>query len=215
MIKKKLNQAGLRLTSQRLKIAEILFSGPPKHFTAEHVYEIIQKQNLNISRGEFLPSVTLSGNISSQEDTNRTNQSGEKLTNTNSTPETRSILIEQKIFSGFSNYNNLKKSQLELEYAKYELIKLEQEVILSAATAYYNLGYNFKNLQFNQLNVDLFERQVESDRSRLERGEISLTDFAQSESSLAGAQAKLITARNELISGKKNFQKIIGSKSPD
>ena len=49
MIKQKLNQAGLRLTSQRLRIAEILFSGPPKHFTAEHVYEIIQKQNLNIS----------------------------------------------------------------------------------------------------------------------------------------------------------------------
>ena len=173
------------------------------------------KQGVNISRGEFLPSVTISGNVSSQEDTGRTNQSGESLADLNSTPETRSVLIEQKIFSGFSNYNNLKKSQLELEYAKYELIKLEQEVILSAATAYYNLGYNFKNLEFNQLNVDLFERQVENDRSRLERGEISLTDFAQTESSLAGAQAKLITARNELISGKKNFQKIIGSKSPD
>ena len=173
------------------------------------------KQDVNISRGEFLPSVTISGNISSQEDTNRTNQSGETLTDLNSTPETRSVLVEQKIFSGFSNYNNLKKSQLELEYAKYELTKLEQEVILSAATAYYNLGYSFKNLEFNQLNVDLFERQVESDRSRLERGEISLTDFAQSESSLAGAQAKLITSRNELISGKKNFQKIIGSKSPE
>ena len=79
------------------------------------------KQDVNISRGEFLPSVTISGNISSQEDTNRTNQSGETLVNTNSTPETRSVLVEQKIFSGFSNYNNLKKSQLELEYAKYEL----------------------------------------------------------------------------------------------
>ena len=165
------------------------------------------KQDVNISRGEFLPSVTISGNISSQEDSNRTNQSGEKLADLNSTPETRSVLVEQKIFSGFSNYNNLKKSQLELEYAKYELTQLEQEVILSAARAYYNLGYNFKNLEFNQLNVDLFERQVESDRSRLERGEISLTDFAQSESSLAGAQAKLITARNDLISGKKKLSK--------
>ena len=87
--------------------------------------------------------------------------------------------------------------------------------MLDAAKAYYNLGYNFKNADFNESNVDLFERQVESDRSRLERGEISLTDFAQSESSLAGAQAKLITARNELISGKKNFQKIIGSNAPE
>jgi len=173
------------------------------------------KQDVNVSRGEFLPSITLSGDIASQEDTGRTNQSGESLVDLNSTPESGSVLIEQKIFDGFSNYNNLKKSQLKLEYAKFELNKLEQEVILSAAKAYYNLGYNFKNLEFNQSNVELFERQVESDKSRLERGEISLTDFAQSESSLAGAQAKLITARNELISGQKNFQKIIGSKSPE
>jgi len=173
------------------------------------------KQDVNISRGEFLPSITLSGDASTQKDTNRVNQSGTSLQDTHSSPESRSVLVEQKIFDGFSNYNNLKKSQLKLEYAKFELNKLEQEVILSAAKAYYNLGYNFKNLEFNQSNVELFERQAESDRARLERGEISLTDFAQSESSLAGAQAKLITAINELISGQKNFQKIIGLKAPE
>ena len=166
-----------------------------------------EKQDVNISKGDFLPSVTLSGDAGSQKDTNRKNQSGSSLQDTNSTPENRSVLIEQQIFSGFSNYNNLKKSKLEYEFAKFELNKLEQEVILSAAKAYYNLGYNAKNLEFNQSNVELFERQVESDRSRLERGEISLTDFAQSESSLAGAAAKLITARNELISGQKKLSK--------
>ena len=166
-----------------------------------------EKQDVNISRGDFLPSVTLSGDAASQKDTNRKNQSGTSLQDANATPENRSVLIEQQIFSGFSNYNNLKKSKLEYEFAKFELNKLEQEVILSAAKAYYNLGYYSKNLEFNQSNVELFERQVESDRSRLERGEISLTDFAQSESSLAGAAAKLITARNELISGQKIFRK--------
>ena len=63
--------------------------------------------------------------------------------------------------------------------------------------------------------MDLFERQVEYDNARVQKGEVSLTDLAQSESSLAGAAAKLITARNELISGQKNFQKIIGLKAPD
>ena len=173
------------------------------------------KQDVNISRGEFLPSVTLSGDKATQQDTKRTNTSGVSLQDTNSTPESRSVVVEQKIFDGFGNYNNLKKSKLKLEYAKFELNKLEQEILLSAAEAYYSLGYNFKNFEFNQSNVELFERQVESDRFRLERGEISLTDFAQSESSLAGANAKLITASNELISGKKNFQKIIGSESPE
>ena len=197
-----------------LKILSEAFQNNSK-LNAERASLNAAKQDVNVSRGEFLPSITLSGDIASQEDTARTNQSGESLADINSTPESGSVLIEQKIFDGFSNYNNLKKSQLKLEYAKFELNKLEQEVILSAARAYYNLGYNFKNLEFNQSNVELFERQAESDRSRLERGEISLTDFAQSESSLAGAQAKLITAKNELISGQKNFQKIIGSKVPE
>ncbi len=174
-----------------------------------------EKQDVNISRGEFLPSITLSGDSATQKDTNRKNQSGVSLQDTHSNPESRSVLVEQKIFDGFSNYNNLAKSKLEFEFAKFKLNKLEQEIILSAAKAYYDLGYSFKNLEFNQSNVELFERQVESDRSRLERGEISLTDFAQSESSLAGARAKLITASNELISGKKNFQKIIGSMPPN
>ncbi len=173
-----------------------------------------EKQDVNISRGEFLPSITLSGDAATQKDIKRKNQSGVSLQDTESTPESRSVLVEQKIFEGFTNYNNLAKSKLEFKHAKFELNKLEQEVILSAAKAYYNLGYNFKNLEFNQSNVELFERQIENDRARLERGEISLTDFAQSESSLAGAQAKLITATNELISGKKNFQKIIGSLAP-
>jgi len=173
------------------------------------------KQDVNISRGEFLPSITLSGDTATQQDTDRINQSGESLADTDSTPKSRSVLVEQKIFDGFGNYNTLQKSKLELEYAKFELNKLEQEVLLSAAEAYYTLAYNFKNLEFNQLNFELFERQVESDRSRLERGEISLTDFAQSESSLAGAQAKLITSTNELVSRKKSFQKIIGSKAPE
>ena len=173
------------------------------------------KQDVNISRGDFLPSVTLSSDKATKKDYDRTDLSGTSLQDTNSTPESKSVLVEQKIFDGFGNYNNLKKSKLKLEYSKMELNKLEQETLLSAAEAYYNLGYYFKNFEFNQSNVELFERQVESDRSRLERGEISLTDFAQSESSLAGAQANLITASNELVSGKKNFQKIIGSNAPE
>ena len=61
------------------------------------------KQDVNISRGDFLPSITLSGDASSQKDTNRIDQTGSSLQDTNSTPENRSVLVEQQIFSGFSN----------------------------------------------------------------------------------------------------------------
>ena len=91
------------------------------------------KQDVNISRSDFLPSITISGDKATQKDTKRTNHSGEHLQDTNSTPETRSVSIEQKIFDGFGNYNNLKKSKLKLEYAKFELNKLEQEVLLKCS----------------------------------------------------------------------------------
>lgn len=62
------------------------------------------------------------------------------------------------------------------------------------------------------MNIDLLERQVETDQNRLEKGEINLTDLAQSEASLAGARAELIAAQNDLVTSRANFEKIIGEK---
>ena len=71
---------------------------------------------------------------------------------------------------------------------------------------------NRKKVNINLSNIDLLERQVETDQNRLEKGEISLTDLAQSESSLAGATAQLISAQNDLVTSKANFEKVIGKK---
>ena len=49
------------------------------------------------------------------------------------------------------------------------------------------------------------ERQVETDQARLERGQITLADLAQSESSLAGAKANLIKGQTEFLASKINF----------
>ena len=56
----------------------------------------------------------------------------------------------------------------------------------------------------------MLERQVETDRSRLERGQIALADLAQSEASLAGAKAKFIQSKNEITTNKLNYENIIG-----
>ena len=61
----------------------------------------------------------------------------------------------------------------------------------------------------------MFERQVETDSSRLQKGEITLTDLAQSESSLAGSNAKFIAAKNQLLIAKSNFERIIGLTAPN
>ena len=63
------------------------------------------KQNKNINRSEFLPSITITGNQTSSTSTNRTNQSGANLADTNLDSESRTISLEQKIFTGFKGVN--------------------------------------------------------------------------------------------------------------
>ena len=119
------------------------------------------KQSRNISRSEFLPSITVSGNQSSSTSTNRTNQSGAILADTNSGSESKTVSVEQKIFSGFKGLNTYKKSELETKKANLSLRKVKQKTILDSASAYFDLIFKLKNEKFNLSNVNLFERQEE------------------------------------------------------
>ena len=172
------------------------------------------KQSKKISRSEFLPSLTIEGNQTSTTSTNKVSQSGGALSDSNLDTESKSITLEQKIFSGFKGINTFKKSELETKKASLELKKVEQQTILDTASAYFDLIYKSKSEIFNLSNVNLLERQFESDNARLQKGEITLTDLAQSESSLAGANADLIKAKTEFFSSKSNFERVIGEKVP-
>ncbi|MBD1150550.1 TolC family protein [Pelagibacterales bacterium SAG-MED29] len=172
------------------------------------------KENINISRSEFLPSISLSGDQSSSQSTNKTNSSGSNLPDSNLDTETTTVSIDQKIFQGFKGYNLLKKSELESRQADFKLKQTEQQTILDTISAYFDFIFKTKNEEFNLSNVNLFERQVESDSARLQKGEITLTDLAQSESSLAGANANLIKAKTELLASKTSFERVIRVKAP-
>lgn len=172
------------------------------------------KQEKNISKSEFLPSITISGDQISTTSTGRVNQSGAKMTDTNLDSENKTISLEQKIFSGFKGLNTFKKSELETKKANLELKEVEQKTILDTAFAYYDLIYKSESERFNISNVNLFERQVESDNARVQKGEITLTDLAQSESSLAGANANLIKSKTELLSSITNFERVTREKAP-
>ncbi len=158
------------------------------------------------SVSEFLPSVTISGYVSDQENT-KTGGS-----DSNFKPSEQSMTVEQKIFQGGSGVANFMKKKHGQTLGEFKLKKVEQEILLEAAKVHTELLLNKNKVNINLINIDLLERQVETDQNRLEKGEINLTDLAQSESSLAGATAALITAQNDLVISKANFEKIIGKK---
>ena len=159
------------------------------------------------SDSEFLPSVTISGYVSEQDNTGDSDSNFE--------PSEQSMKIEQKVFQGFGGIANLKKKKYGYNIAEFKLKKIEQEILLAAAEAHADLLLSKKKVSINLINIDLLERQIETDQNRLDTGEINLTDLAQSESSFLGGKAELIAAQNDLVTSTANFEKIIGKKAPN
>ena len=170
----------------------------------------ISEQELKISMSSYLPSVTLSGSKSSEDTNKLTNQNVTDATISDVDPTVQSLTITQTLID-FGRGAELSKSKIGIELAKAKLLKKEQEILYKSIEAYTGLISANEKLKINRSNVNLLDRQVETDRIRLERGNISLSDVAQSESSLAGAQAKLIQAENDFLTSKLNYENVIGT----
>mgnify|MGYP001418077964 CR=1 FL=1 len=174
----------------------------------------VSEQDLKISRSEYLPSASITSS-KSQEDTNKlTNQSGADATINDVDPLTTSIKIEQTLID-FGRGADYKKKKIGIDLAKQKLLKKEQEIIFKAIEAYSGLVLAIEIENINKQNLDLKISQVRTDKIRLERGQIKVSDYAQSESALAGAEAQYIQAKNEVVTSRLIYENVIGNISDE
>ena len=169
----------------------------------------VSKKDLRISKGDYLPSASITGSKSKEETNKLTNQGGGDASIADVDPLTTSIKIEQTLID-FGRDAEYKKKKIGINLAEAKLLKKEQDILYKAIEAYSGLILANEKLTINQRNLNLLERQVETDKVRLESGQITVSDLAQSESSLAGAQAQFIQAKNEIVTNKLNYENIIG-----
>jgi len=103
---------------------------------AERANMRASKEEKRESISEFLPSVTVSGYVSEQDNT--------RGSESNFKPSEQSLEIEQKIFQGFSGVSNLRKKMFGENLAEFKLKKVVQETLLAAAKAHADLLLNKK-----------------------------------------------------------------------
>ncbi len=167
------------------------------------------EEDINISKADYKPTISLSGSKSIENTNKLTNQSGGDATINDADPFTTSIKLEQTLLD-YGRDLTLEKNITALDLAKAKLIKKEQDILHSAVDAYTNLILAREKQNINRKNLNLLRRQVENDKIRRDRGQITNTDLAQSESSLAGAQAQFTQAKSDLLIAKLTYENIIG-----
>jgi outer membrane protein len=169
----------------------------------------VSEQDINISKADYKPSLTLSGSKSFENTNTLKNQNGGTATKNDVDPFTTSIKLEQTILDYGRDFT-LEKNIAALDLARAKLTKKEQEVLHDAINAFTNSILAREKLSINSKNLNLLIRQVENDKIRRDRGQITNTDVAQSEASLAGAQAQFVKSKSDLLISKLNYENIIG-----
>ncbi len=169
----------------------------------------VAKQELKISKSDYFPTATITTS-KSKEDTNKlTNQSGSDATISDVDPLNTSVKLEQTLID-FGRGADYTKNKIGIELSEAQLLKKEQLIFYKVIEVFSEVISSEEKLKINQKNLSLLQRQVENDKIRLERGQITISDLSQSESSLAGARAQFIQAKNDFVTSKLNYENVIG-----
>ena len=100
----------------------------------------------------------------------------------------------ETVFDGYQTINRIRTAETQVMGAREQLRNTEQNTLLSGVTAYMNVLEDTAILDLDNNNVQVLQEQLRETRDRFTVGEVTRTDVAQAEASLASAQAIALSA---------------------
>ena len=120
------------------------------------------------------------------------------------------LIATQNLFNGNRTLNGVRQAEFIFLGRGYSLRDTEQNVLLNGATAYMNVLRDTAILDLRKNNIIVLEEQLRQTRDRFIVGEVTRTDVAQAELSLASARSDYFTAQANLQTSIATYRQIIG-----
>ena len=163
----------------------------------------------------YRPKITVTGSGGEQTSstTSKTVQAGVGTWSTLSgynSPASVGATITQTLYNGFQTANKTRQAESAVLAARATLRVTEQTVLLNAATAYMNLLRDSAILDLQRRNVEVLQEQLRQTRDRFNVGEVTRTDVAQSESSLAAGRSQVLLAQANYTASVATYRQVIG-----
>ena len=163
------------------------------------------KVSVNASGGEqSLSTTTKTSGIVPGTPTTYLTQSGYNA------PYGAGATISQTLYNGFQTANRTRVAESQVFAARETLRNTEQQVLLSAATAYMNLLRDTAILDLQRRNVEVLQEQLRQTRDRFNVGEVTRTDVAQAELSLAAGRSQVLSAEATYTASLATYRQVIG-----
>src|SRR6201991_1824586 len=127
------------------------------------------------------------------------------------TPHAVGITAQQTLFNGYQTATRTRQAEAQVSAGRATLAVTEQTVLLNAATAYMNLLRDAAILDLQRRNVEVLQEQLRQTRDRFNVGEVTKTDVAQAESSLAQGRSQVLSAEATYTASVATYRQVIGS----
>ena len=128
-------------------------------------------------------------------------------------PSSYGITATQTLFNGFQTANKTRQAESQVFAARETLRTSEQNVLLSAVTAYMNLLRDSAIFDLQKRNVEVLQEQLRQIRDRFNVGEVTRTDVAQSESRIAAGRSQVLSAEANYKTSAAIYRQVIGSEA--
>ncbi len=125
-------------------------------------------------------------------------------------PNEIGLQIIQPLYQGGRVKAQKEQAKLSILAARENLRAQENDLFLSAASAYVDVRRDLEATRIRRNNVTVLSRQLEAATARFDVGAGTRTDIAQSESRLALAQAGLAQANAQLAVSQASFARFVG-----
>jgi len=125
-------------------------------------------------------------------------------------PFSTGLTLTQTLFNGFQTANRTRQAEAQVLSARATLANTVQTVLLNAVTAYMNLLRDTAILDLQRRNVEVLQEQLRQTRDRFNVGEVTRTDVAQAESSLAAGRSQVLTAEANFSASQATYRQVIG-----
>ena len=164
----------------------------------------IQDENVPIAKSGYRPQISGSYNVGRS----KSPTSGYR------TAGTVGIELNQMLFDGFQTKNNVAAAETQVYAQRENLRNTEQNILQATVEAYMNVYQTRQVAVLQERNLAALNEQVRASRARLDVGEGTRTDVAQSESARSAAVAAVNSARANVKSAEAAYLALTGSK-PD
>ena len=158
--------------------------------------------------GRFLPSLNASASHSWNIGLNQDITTG-LLQNKTTQFTSAGANVGIDIYSGLQNQNTLRKANLSIVAAKYQLVKMKEDIALNVANAFLQVLFNKENLKVQKEQLRINEKQYARSEELVKAGSIPRGDLLDVKATLALNNQNVITAENSLLISKLSLSHLL------